>query len=89
MYKLILLLVTLPSLAFAISKHDMAHAMCKDLHINTNTTLQKVKDNCRISEEEVSSKGVFEVTLNNDTTNSKIICSFPDKTPTAILSSCR
>ena len=90
MRKLILpLLLVIPCLTYAISQQEMSRAMCKNLHINSKTTLQEVKDNCKILKEETSSKGIFEVTLNNDTTNSEIVCSFPDKASTAILSSCK
>lgn len=78
-----------PYLSFGISTMDMKHAMCKDMHLSRTTTLQRLRDNCRISEQETTSKGVFEVTINNDTTNKEIICSFPDKSSTAVLSSCR
>lgn len=48
--------------------------LCKDVHINSQTTLQVVKDNCHIPEEQISGKIVFKITLNNDTTNEEIVC---------------
>ena len=83
------LLIAVPCMEFGFSQQDMSHAMCKDMRLTSKTTLQEVKDNCRISEQELSSKGIFEVTLNNDTTNEEIVCMFPDRTSSSVLTGCK
>lgn len=91
--KLLLLILT-PCIAFGISQKEMDNATCANwssvpLHLNSKTTLQDIKDNCRISKQKMSSKGLFEVKIYNNTTNREIICTFPDNSPAAILIGCR
>ena len=86
MRKLLITLLALPLVSFATSL-DMSTLKCKDMKLNSATTLTDVQNNCLVKREE-SSKGRYEVDFVNSTTGKTVTCYFASNTPTAELNSC-
>ena len=64
MHKLLLVLLALPVISFAASL-DMSKLQCRNIPLNTATTLADVQKNCMISKQTTSS-GRYEVEFTND-----------------------
>lgn len=87
MKKLLVALAVLPALSFA-SSLDMSTLKCKDMSINSATTLQQVQSTCLIKEQKTH-KGLYQVEFKNDTTGKNVKCDFATNTPTATVNGCR
>ena len=86
MRKLLMTILAMPLLAFA-SSLDMSTLACKDMKLDSATTLKDVQDHCLIKNA-ASSKGRYEVEFVNTTTNKTVTCYFANNTPAAALNSC-
>jgi hypothetical protein len=86
MRKLLIALLVLPALSFA-SSLDMSTLACKDLKLDSATTLKDVQDNCLIKKA-TPSNGRYEVKFVNTTTNDTVTCYFAENNPASKLNSC-
>lgn len=84
--KKLLILLAMPALTFA-SSLDMSTLACKNMKLNSATTLADVQANCLIRKQ-TTSKGRYEVKFRNDTTQKNVTCYFADNNPKSLLNSC-
>lgn len=87
MRKLLLVLLAVPALSFAASL-DMSTLQCKNVPINSKTTLADVQKNCLISKQ-AAKNGMYEVEFTNDSTKKSVKCFFPTNQATAPLNGCK
>lgn len=83
-----LLLVLIPCGAAFAGSLDMSTLACKNLKINSATTLSDIQNNCVIKKQETA-KGLYKVEFVNDATKKEVTCSFPSNDPKALLNSCK
>ena len=86
MRNLILILMVTPALALA-SSLDMTTLQCRNIKLNSSTTLADVQNNCLI-EKQKASIGRYQVDFVNNATNKTVTCYFASNMPTALLNSC-
>lgn len=87
MRKLLLVLLAIPAMSFAASL-DMSNLQCKNVPINSKTTLGDVQKNCLISKQEAKN-GMYEVVFTNDATKKSVKCFFPTKDASSPLNGCK
>ena len=87
MRKLLVVLLALPVVSFA-SSLDMSTLQCRNIKLNSSTTLKDVQDNCLIKKE-TTSNGRYEVKFVNGATKKTVTCHFANNEPTALLNSCK
>lgn len=84
---LFVLLSAIAATSFA-SSLDMSTLACKNIKLNSSTTLSDVQNNCVIKKQ-TTSKGRYEVKFVNEATNKTVDCYFAKNDPKALLNSCK
>lgn len=87
MRRLLMILLFIPILAYATDL-DMSTLRCRDVHLDSDTTLAVVQHECLIRSQS-STDGMFEVDFRNDATGQVVSCYFGSNSPSAYLDGCK
>ena len=87
MRKILFLLSTVATVSFA-SSLDMSTLSCRNIKLNSSTTLSEVQSNCLIKKQ-TTSKGRYEVDFVNGASGKTVKCYFASNDAKALLNSCK